>query len=208
MSNSIWGVTGTHNEYQDIWVPDVVENVTLTNYGAPHVKFNASRSDTNYDFIFPSPSGSGNQWTALSIYSGGLTMTSEDTSRNFALTPWSLQHSGIASDGASVQGQNNAEETLHTSYAFWQDTGGYHEIRSASHARADALQLVRTEYSQSGNTTAQTQITARSAQFGGAVTVEGNLNVKGELRVLPAGDLTMGAFHKGTKPDGTIDSGN
>lgn len=74
--------------------------------------------------------------------------------------------------------------------------------------RADALQLTRSEYGSNGSSiTSQTQIAARSAQFGGAVTVEGNLNVKGVLRVLPAGDLEM-AFHKGTKPDGTIDSGN
>ena len=80
--------------------------------------------------------------------------------------------------------------------------------QTTSHLRADALQFVRAETGPNGNTTTQTQIAARSAQFGGAVTVEGNMNVKGSLRVLPAGDLDMGAFHKGIKPDGTIDNGN
>ena len=28
------------------------------------------------------------------------------------------------------------------------------------------------------------------------------------LRVNPAGDLSMGEFHQGTRPDGTLDNGN
>lgn len=188
---------------------EMVENVTLTDYGAAHVMFNASRSNTNDDFVFPSASGSGAMWTALSIYSGGLSMTSEDTSRNFALTPWSFQQFGIGSDGASLTGQNSPEETLHASTLTWEETsGGISSVVAGSHLRADAVQLVRAESGPTGNTTTQTQIAARSAQFGGVVTVEGNLNAKGTVRVLPAGDLDMGAFHKGTKPDGTIDNGN
>ncbi|MEQ1852020.1 MAG: hypothetical protein ABMA01_10550 [Chthoniobacteraceae bacterium] len=207
--NYSYGIIGTHFEQQQTWVPDVVENVALTSYGAPHVKFNASRSDTNYDFVFPSASGSGSQWTALSIYSGGLMMTSEDTSRNFALTPWSFHQAGRGSDGADLTAQNSAEETLHTARRSWVETGGGTAVAaSKSHLRADALNLVRTESGANGTTTVQTQIAARSAQFGGVVTVEGNLNVKGIVRLLPAGDLDMGAFHKGTRPDGTIDTGN
>ena len=136
-------------------------------------------------------------------------MTSEDTSRTFSLTPWSLQQSASGTDGTNTTGQNSAEETQHAALLQWQDNAGNNSAQTGSHLRAEALQLVRTESLASGiSTTAQTQIAARSAQFGGAVTVEGNLNVKGSVRVLPVGDLAMGAFHKGTRPDGTIDSGN
>ncbi len=209
ISSIYWGVIGTHTEQQAVWVPDVVENVSVSNYGAPHVMFNASRSDTNYDFVFPSESGSGAMWTALSIYSGGLAMTSEDSSRRFALTPWSFQQFGSAIDGAGFTGLYKAEESLHTSSLAWaDDSGGTSSVVTASHLRADALQLLYTESGPGGATTVtQTQIAPRSAQFGGAVTVEGNLNAKGTLRVMPAGDLDMGVFHKGTKPDGTIDNG-
>jgi hypothetical protein len=205
----VYGVTGTHTETQETWVPDEVENVTMTGYGAAHVKFNASRSDTNYDFNFPSSYGGGSMWKAMTIYSGGITMNSEDGWGSLALTPRSFSQWGYGANGAYATALATAEQTQHYS---WQSSvltpAGWVSAGSNSYLRADALQFSRTEYSAAGTTTAQTQIAARSAQFGGAVTVEGNLNVKGRLRVLPAGDLEMGAFHKGTRPDGTTDNGN
>ena len=122
--------------------------------------------------------------------------------------PHPLQQFAPGTDGTGFGAQNSAEETLHSSTLSWPEAGGTSSVVAASHLRAETLQFVRTESGPTGATNVQTQIAARSAQFGGAVTVEGNLNAKGTVRLLPAGDLSMGAFHKGTKPDGTIDSGN
>ncbi len=123
-SSPMWAVTGTHTESQPTWVPDVVENVEVENYGSPHVKFNASRSDTNYDFIYPSATGGSGLYTAMSIYGGGLSMTSEDTSHNVALTPWSLQHTGRGTDGTDLVAQNTMEETLHSAWRSSAEAGG------------------------------------------------------------------------------------
>lgn len=203
-SNSTWGITGSHTEQQPVWIPDVVENVEVTNYGAPRVAFTAPRSDTNYDFMFPSSYGGG-MWRALSIYNGGLMMGSENGWRSVSLTPQYIQQYGYNTDGSQYNAVANAEGAQH--YAWKYNSTSY--VYGVSELRADTLQFRRTEYFYNGtNVTAQTQIAARSAQFGGAVTVEGNLNVKGPLRLLPAGDLDMGAFHKGAKPDGTVDNGN
>ena len=41
----------------------------------------------------------------------------------------------------------------------------------------------------------------------GAVSIGGTLNANGVIRVNQAGDLSMGHFHKGPKPDGEVDPG-
>lgn len=42
----------------------------------------------------------------------------------------------------------------------------------------------------------------------GTSRIKGNVSVDGKLRVYPAGDLQMGVYHKGIKPDGTEDPGS
>ena len=80
----------------------------------------------------------------------------------------------------------------------WSSYDGY-SVDENSHLNANTLLISRSE---STTGTAVTQIAAKSAHFGGVVSVEG------VLRVNPAGDLGMGQFHHGMKPNGDVDQGN
>jgi hypothetical protein len=209
-SNLIWGVTGTHTQQvQDYWVPEQVETVELTNFGAPRILLGATRSDTNWVFQAPSTSN-GQMRDVLTIYNGGMNMSSEDGLNSISLSPWQVaQYAHNPSSNTTYNAQRQADVTVHTSNASWQSPSGLMHAETTNTSRPESIVLSRTEFGASGTgNSTQTQIAAKSAQFGGVVTVEGDLKVKGSLRVLPAGDLSMGSFHTGIRPDGTVDPGS
>ncbi len=217
INDPIWGVTGTHTENVAVWVPEETETVEITNYGAPRVLFTATRSDTNWVFRAPG-AANGQMRDALTIYNGGLLMNSENGQAIYSVNPsQSLQ--SLSQPGINYNAKRSADATEHKSQASWQSGGVNHSAIAENTSRPEFIRLSRTEFVGTQTTATQTQIAAVSAQFGGVVTVEGEANVKGALtaegdanvkgvlRVMPRGDLTMGGFHKGTRPDGTVDPG-
>ena len=200
IDGSTWGVTGTHQENLQIWVPEQTNTWTTTEYGVPRVRFNATRSDTNFVFRVPSPgSGPDGMRDVFVVWEGGVTVPSIDPARVSVLQGDAIQHTVTESSG-STSTRTTAEAVTQTSYASYTDASGAHQDTSASELRPSLLKFTRTETLDGTSDVAQTQIAAKSASFAGVVDVNGNLKVKGAVLIAPQGDLLMGAYTNGPQP--------
>lgn len=201
---SVWAVTGTHQEYQQTWVPEQINSWTeTTSGGVPRVRFNATRSDTNFVFRVPSPSGPEGMKDILVLWEGGMSLPNDDPARTNVLTAGSLQQSWVqASSGYNQQTSSNirAEVSTLTTNVQRLEAGVWHYESSENESRPESLRLTRTENSNSGQTVAQTQISANSAKFAGSMEVAGDAKVSGALLIQPRGDLTMGIYTSGPQP--------
>jgi len=199
-----WGVTGTHQENQPVWRDEQTNSWTETTAGGtPRVRFNATRSDTNFTFRVPSPGTPDGMKDILVVWEGGLTLPNIDTSRTSVFTSGSLQQSWwrSVSNTYLVSTSNvRAESITQRSTASYSAAGAAHLDTSENEARPEYLRLTRTENVNGTSTVAQTQIAAKSATFAGVVEVSGNLKVQGALLVQPQGDLLMGAYTNGPQP--------
>ncbi len=191
---STWGITGTHEENQSIWIPDQVSSYWEMNYSAPVIHATASRSDANW--VWNVPDTNGNLHHVLRLWDGGLTLPLPNGEVSMTLSPTSLSYSGESGGPQHKSAQMNAEGTFHTTTV----TGAASSAQSASELRPELIRLTRTETTNGATTLGQTQIAAKSAAFGGVVEVAGDLKVQGTLRVPEQGDLSMGEFTSGPQP--------
>jgi hypothetical protein len=200
VDGTTWGVTGTHQENQPVWVNEVTNTWTETVAGVPRVRFNATRSDTNFVFRVPSPgSGTDDMKDVFVVWQGGITVPYSDASRTSVLMGDAIQHT-LAETGGSTTTRMSAEVTALTATAAYTDADGAHVDTSESELRPSLLKFTRTESVDGAATVAQTQIAAKSASFAGVVEVNGNLKVQGAALIAPQGDLLMGAYTNGPQP--------
>ena len=188
--------------------PAHYETIRVRNYTAPVIQFTATRSDAVWAWRTPDPSGGVdyNGRAALkdimTLSDGNLTLNGDSGLGSLSITPASIGATHVLhiDDGGGYSA--NTMTTGADGLDFLHQDENDSVMVAASHAQVvpNAIILTREE---DGQPTGITQIAAKSAQFGGVVTVEGNANVKGVLRVNPAGDLDMGTYKHGTKPDGT-----
>jgi len=202
VDTSGYGVSGTHQEFGPVWKEPYQSTYVDYQYGVPKVQFRATRSDTN--FAWQVPTESGGVKDILVVWNGGLRVPSEDVNGLMALMSDSLTQSYVQPWDGTTEVQDSSElrnNRLKTVKRVRSGTGVDEVIQeSTSDLKAESLN-VKQEYQQNGTATAvQTQIGAASASFGGVVQVQGNMAVRGVLRVLPAGDLEMGSFNEGPQP--------
>lgn len=201
----MWAVVGSHQETQQVWMPEQTNTwVETTNGGTPRVRFNGTRSDTNFAFRVPSPTSPDGMKDILVLWEGGMTLPGTDPARSIALTGDSLQQGWVHSTGNGSTEQTTsalrAESLTHTTNASRTTNGVQHFDKSENESRPESIRLTRTETVNGTSTVAQTQIAAKSATFAGVVVVGGDVNVGGVIRVRPAGDLSMGAYTSGPQP--------
>lgn len=204
VDDSYWGVIGTHNETASVWVEGYTNTWTQSEiqsqYGSPRLEFKATRSDANW--VWQVPTAGGTAKDVLVVWEGGLRIPSVDTNRMMALTADNLTQSQTVqnTDGSvsTTYTKADAGEVKANKITTNAAEGTEEEYTTKMHPRH--LRLTKETRNGTTSTTMQTQIGANYAHFGGVVKVEGNLNVKGVLRVLPAGDLDMGAFTNGAQP--------
>lgn len=202
VNNSYWGVIGTHSEPGQVWVPPTESTYTDWQYGVPKIQFTAARSDTNWAWQVPSQNGGVKD--ILLLWDGGLRLPSSDSNRMMALMPDSFTQSyqqpwdGTSErfDSSEVRAQE-IKKTTHLRYDT--DLGQMNHITTSTF-KSDALSLTSEEQVDGSSATIQTQISAKSATFGGVVHVQGDMKVSGALRVQPAGDLCMGEYINGPQP--------
>ncbi|MGV3658633.1 MAG: hypothetical protein ACO1TE_00560 [Prosthecobacter sp.] len=178
-----WVVTGTHQENQPVWVQDSYQPYEGPGYGAPIIHQKATRSDANWAWEVPTQGGTPK--TIMRLWDGGLSLPRLDGSTGMSLTPSALIYSL-----GSTSTQVGADVTTYLT----QVTNGTAIEESKAEVRPELVRLTRTETSEGNTSIGMTQIAAKSASFGGVVTVEGNLKVQGVLRVAAGGDLSMGEF--------------
>ena len=205
VDSSTWSVTGTHQENQQIWQEEQTNSWTeTTSGGTPRVRFNATRSDTNFAFRVPAPGyGSDNMKDILVLWEGGLTLPNVDPYRTSVFTSGALQQNWFQQlSNGSRQNYSNAraESTTLTTIDTWTDSGGYYNDTTENESRPEFVRLTRTENTNGVSTVAQTQIAAKSASFAGVVEIAGDAKVQGKLLIAPQGDLTMGPYTAGPQP--------
>jgi phage protein U len=220
-----YGVVGQHQEWQTVWRVGLLgthtENTMVEIPGqwitgdpvmvTDSVRINqtAARSDTSW--AWQVPTAVAGQKRDLAILSGGgLTFPGQDGG---SVSVAAMGLAGYTNNAAPRSDGNGTQATAYGldgtdglkvthSEQYVSVAGTQVTETSSNQSLPHALVLTRTEAGTS-NTTVVTQIAAKSAQFGGVVTVEGSANIKGVLRVMPAGDLEMGAYQNGLRPDGT-----
>lgn len=195
----VWGIAGTTTENQATWVEEQTMTYSELRYDAPVIHETATRSDANW--VWDIPDGDGGVRNVMRVWDGGLALHETSGNVNMALTPTSLVYirNGTVA-GASSSNTNANIDAQATTYITTSTTTGVQTTKTGEYAPAS----LRLTHQQSGGgvatTTDQTQITAKSASFGGVVTVQGDLKVQGALRVLPRGDISMGEFASGPQP--------
>lgn len=201
-----WAVIGSHTEMGQIWVDSYESSYTDYLFEAPKIQFTASRSDANWAWQVPTEN-SGEYKDVMVVWNGGLRIPSNDPNRMMALASDSLTQSYDEVVGTerrvhvSRLGSHDLKTTVTTS------TGSGAALISAestNEVKPESIILTRVE-SQGADPiavtlSAQTQIAAQSAHFGGVMTVVGDVKVQGVLRLEPAGDLTMGDYQVGPRP--------
>lgn len=196
--NQTWEITGTHQENQQIWVPDETQTYTELRYNAPVIHQRATRSDANW--VWEVPDGNGGAREVMRLWDGGLGLADASSGLGMTLSPSALYYtrSGTVpgAEASTTTAQIGAEVTTYTTTS----NGGGLWAQSKSEVRPELMRLTRTETTGGTMTVGQTQIAAKSASFGGVVTVQGDLKVQGVLRVAQRGDIDMGEFANGPQP--------
>lgn len=188
-------VIGTHSENQPVWVDDSYEPFQDVAYSAPVIHQKASRSDANWTWEVPTEGGGTK--VALRLWNGGLSLPRLDGNIGMSLTPGALIY---------TLGNTTTQVGAGVTTYVTQVTEGGTAAESKNEVRPELVRLTRTETTSGTTTTGMTQIAAKSASFGGVVTVQGNLQaqgnlqVQGVLRIAAGGDLSMGEFT--TSPEG------
>ncbi|MFN7560720.1 MAG: hypothetical protein ACK5TH_02985 [Prosthecobacter sp.] len=196
-----WGVVGTYEDNQEIWVDERVVSYTQTEFDAPVIHQAATRSDANWVWEVPHPNGG--QHVFMRAWNGGLALNGPDGRLGVTLSPTSLSYNRWAYHtdywGDQLDSQTDADGMTLKKIATNSAGGEIH--RDEVEVRADLIRLTRNE-----NYMHQTQIGPKSAAFGGMVSVKGELHVgsevsvKGSVRVPETGDLLMGEFTQGSPP--------
>lgn len=189
------GVIGSHEEVQSVWVNEQNTSSFETVYGLPIVRFTGQTNDlvwkwrnVEQELLELSPAGLSLPHKAdnAGAYRAMLTSTQFEqsyTSPGSTTTPYVSQGTIMANEGIQV----------------WKDTGATETVQVSREAKYHADEVLLTESQPSSeNTTSSisrtTRIAATNAEFAG------NVEVKGILRVNPAGDIGMSIYTNGPQP--------
>lgn len=199
-----WGITGSHQDYTEVWIPETTdtwtETVYNTEYGASRIEFSAARSDANFVWRMPSTTNPGEFKDIMVVWDGGLRIPSADPNRMMALSSDHLTQSITSGDenGASTTHTRVAADEIKAVTVTAYTDGA--ELELTNEIKPNYLRVTQEDRLDGTSTAVQTQIGAGSATFGGQVQVNGNLAIQGVVRVHPAGDLDMGPFTAGPQP--------
>jgi hypothetical protein len=209
---NVWVVTGGHyTGANQVWKSPETISVPVQTYDAPQVRFSGTRSNTAWVWRNPSSSNPGEMRDLMALSMGGLSFPAPGdptgTSRAL-LTHGSFEQSYTTPLVANTSYQSFGSKVGKNKIEVWDHVGHNNDsadtnITNSVYAVLDnksestlapiGLTLSYSESLDGGSTmnTATTTVTATSANFGGAV------NVNGPVTIAPQGDLAMGAFtHK------------
>ena len=191
---STYGVVGSQETTQEVWVPESRSSRTETRAGVPMVRFVGQELNSVWSW-------KNQNKELMELSSAGLSLPKpyETDGRNRAvLTSTEFEQSFTADDestGAYVSyGVKLAKDGIET----WNDEGSQNGVTTSRSASYKPQEVIFRKSEPSGDgisiESRSTRIAATDAEFGG------NVAVKGILRVNPAGDVGMGDFTNGPKP--------
>lgn len=200
------GITGYETLTHEVMVDGYYTTEQVPSFLAPDVRFTAERSDTSWVWRVPD-SGGGATREIARLSDAGLGFPTPGDASLSAQTLLSHQGLSLQYTGDSSAGGGWKDDVgvliEHDGLQVWNRQGvmdGEENFQPASDSTVtvDGIGLMLTHEQPTPNgesaATVATRITADNATFGGGV------NVKGVLRVMPAGDLSMGAFTSGPQP--------
>lgn len=196
--NQMWEIIGTHQENQQMWVSEVTQTYSELRYNAPVIHQRATRSDSNW--VWEVPDGNGGTREVLRLWDGGLALA-DAGGMSMTLSPTALYYTRNGTVAGASSSNTTAQVGAEVTTYITTSNGGGLWAQSKTELRPELVRLTRTEATGGTTTIGQTQIAAKSASFGGVVTVQGNLKVQGVLRVAQHGDLSMGEFTNGPTPE-------
>jgi hypothetical protein len=133
----VWGITGTHQENQQMWVPDETQSYTEMRYNAPVIHQRATRSDANW--VWEVPDGNGGAREVMRLWDGGLGLADVSSGLGMTLSPSALYYTrdntvaGASSSNTSAQ--VGAEVTTYTTTSI-SGGGGAEQVGAAAGAGA------------------------------------------------------------------------
>lgn len=193
----VWGIIGTYQDNQPVWVDEQVQSYSEIRYNAPVIHQRATRSDTNW--VWEIPDGAGGTYEALRLWHGGLALA-DYSGVNMTLSPSALYYNRSGTVPGSTHSNTTAQLGATTAIYTTTSSTGSLWAEDKMEVRPELMRLTRTDKDNGTTTIGQTQIAAKSASFAGVVTVQGNLKVQGVLRVAQHGDIDMGEFVNGPQP--------
>lgn len=205
-SNTVWVSAGGNYEQTSTWIPGYYTSVLdHQTFDAPQVRLSGTRSNTTWVWRNPNTSGTGAMRELMVLSTGGLSFPAPDdatsssrallTHASFEQSYTSPQTAGTYQSFGSKVGKNKIEtwDHLGQSYNDPNSAGSVYNVlenKNESTLEPIGLTLKNSESADGGTTmtTTTTTITPSSASFGGAVVVNGPVNI------VPQGDLSMGTF--------------
>lgn len=199
-----WGVTGSYTTYEDIYHPatTTTEEVEYESFDRPKIKLSATRSDANWVWQVPHANGNqDNMRDIMVLFDGGLKIPSVSPDVGMSLLADNLTYSrsttGTDFTLANVT-QSTPEKFKVSAEQSFNDSSKMKDVASLE---AQKISFTYSYTNQQNQTvTKQTQVGAEASYFSGLVTMKNNVNVEGVVRVLPAGNMSMGDFDDGPTP--------
>jgi len=199
-----WQVIYTSMITEEVWHEGYSEtqDVEYTGFQRPKIKLAATRTDANWVWQVPDVDHNDSSLRDIFVlFDGGVKIPSRDANVNMALLSDNLTYSRAVSGtdfNATKSSKSSASEVVvKTAQVFTDST------KMDDEASLEAQKLTFTyayTNAQNQTVTKQTQISATGASLNGLVTMKGNVNVEGTMRVEPAGNLSMAGFEEGPRP--------
>ena len=203
-SGQEWQVINSYTSYEEVWHDDYTqtEEVEYTGFERPKIKLAATRTDANWVWQVPDVDHNDSSLRDIFVlFDGGVKIPSRDANVNMALLSDNLTYSRAVSGtdfNATKSSKSSATEVVMKTAQVFNDS-----TKMDDEASLEAQKLTFTyayTNAQNQTVTKQTQISATGASLNGLVTMKGNVNVEGVMRVEPAGNLSMAGFEEGPRP--------
>lgn len=199
-----WQLVNSYSMTEEVYNEGYTETeeVEYTGYQRPKIKLAATRTDANW--VWQVPDADYDQSLMRDIFvlfDGGAKIPSREAGVDMALLADNLTFSRSV-EGAGFNAvhasRSKAEDMELSSDRVFSD-GAKMEDKAELSAQKMTFTYAYTN-AQNQRTSKQSQISAEGAYFDGLVTLKGNVNVGGVVRLFPAGNLSMGIYTQGPVP--------
>ena len=200
-----WGLLNSYSTSNWVTPEGYLETQSVTSFSAPTVHFTGNRSGTVWQW--QNPAEAGGQQVLMKLSNGGLSFPSSlgnGWNQRSLINQREVVLSEVLATTVDSQRQAYGSKMNRDGIEVWGEEGGALEgsdrlsapaMNSSVTVDHQTVHLERSYRTGTGSSvTKVTRVLPDLAEFGGTV------NVKGVLRVQPAGDLSMGMYTSGPRP--------
>lgn len=201
-SEPVYAIIGSHEIISQTWVEEERNSYTETVIGIPIIRFTGQTDNSVWSWR-----NLGTELMQLSPAGITLPKPNDTSGLNHAiLTSTTFEQSYTYSDDEG-NGSNYVSygvKMKKDGIEAWSDVGAGSHVGSSQmlHLKSSeiVIQDMQPDIETSSVANRTTRIAVSSSQFGGSVSVRGDLEVHGTLRVPESGDISMGPFRNGPPP--------